>query len=336
MSLQTKLYSLAAKRRGRAISTTKTIAAAFAGIILLGTLLLMLPASSRSGKSCPFLPALFTATSATCVTGLTPFDTWSQWSGLGQIVLLCLIEVGGLGFMSVATLVVFLFRRRIGLKQRLVMAQALSLNEINGVVRLQRTVLVGSLSIQGLGALVLTLHFLPQHGLSRAIRWGVFHAISAFCNAGFDIFGVLSPGSSLMEFQSDPVVLLTLGTLVILGGLGFLVWQEIVTHRFHFKRYSVYAKLVLLTTLCLLLGGWVLTLILEWNNPSTLGNLSFGDKLVGGFFQSVTLRTAGFAAIEQAVLTGAGKADAMVLMLIGGSSGSTAGGLSLRRRCWMP
>ena len=152
MSLQTKLYSLAAKRRGRAISTTKTIAAAFAGIILLGTLLLMLPASSRSGKSCPFLPTLFTATSATCVTGLTPFDTWSQWSGLGQIVLLCLIEVGGLGFMSVATLVVFLFRRRIGLKQRLVMAQALSLNEINGVVRLQRTVLVGSLSIQGAGS----------------------------------------------------------------------------------------------------------------------------------------------------------------------------------------
>lgn len=327
MSLQTKLYSLAAKRRGRAISTTKTIAAAFAGIILLGTLLLMLPASSRSGKSCPFLPALFTATSATCVTGLTPFDTWSQWSGLGQIVLLCLIEVGGLGFMSVATLVVFLLRRRIGLKQRLVMAQALSLNEINGVVRLQRTVLVGSLSIQGLGALVLILHFLPQHGLSRAIRWGVFHAISAFCNAGFDIFGVLSPGSSLMEFQSDPVVLLTLGTLVILGGLGFLVWQEIVTHRLHFKRYSVYAKLVLLTTLCLLLGGWVLTLILEWNNPSTLGNLSFGDKLVGGFFQSVTLRTAGFAAIDQAGLTDAGKAVAMVLMLIGGSSGSTAGGL---------
>lgn len=327
MSLQTKLYSLAAKRRGRAISTTKTIAAAFAGIILLGTLLLMLPASSRSGKSCPFLPALFTATSATCVTGLTPFDTWSQWSGLGQIVLLCLIEVGGLGFMSVATLVVFLFRRRIGLKQRLVMAQALSLNEINGVVRLQRTVLVGSLSIQGLGALVLTLHFLPQHGLSRAIRWGVFHAISAFCNAGFDIFGVLSPGSSLMEFQSDPVVLLTLGTLVILGGLGFLVWQEIVTHRFHFKRYSVYAKLVLLTTLCLLFGGWVLTLILEWNNPSTLGNLSFGDKLMGGFFQSVTLRTAGFVAIDQAGLTDAGKAVAMVLMLIGGSSGSTAGGL---------
>ena len=327
MSIQTKLYSLTVKRRRRGITPTKTIATAFVGIILLGTLLLMLPASSRSGESCPFLPALFTATSATCVTGLTPFDTWSQWSGLGQIVLLCLIEVGGLGFMSAATLVVFLLRRRIGLKQRLVMAQALSLNEIDGVVRLQRTVLYGSLGIQASGAVLLALHFLPRYGLRRAVRWGVFHAVSAFCNAGFDIFGVLSPGGSLAEFQSDPVVLLILGALVIVGGLGFLVWQEVAKHRFHFRKYSVYAKLVLLTTVCLLLGGWVLILILEWNNPLTLGAMPLGDKLLNGFFQSVTLRTAGFAAIDQAGLTDAGKAASMVLMLIGGSSGSTAGGL---------
>ena len=327
MSIQTKLLSLGMKRRGKPLSATKIIAAAFAVIILVGAALLMLPAASRSGSSCGFLPALFTATSATCVTGLTPFDTWTQWSGLGQTVLLCLIEIGGLGFMSAATLVVFVLRRRIGLRQRLVMAQALSLNEIDGVVRLQKTVLVGSLSMEALGAAILTCRFWPEYGFFRALRWGVFHSVSAFCNAGFDIFGVLNPGSSLMEFQSDPVVLLTISALVVVGGLGFLVWEEIGTHRFAFRKYSVYAKLVLVTTGCLLLTGWGLTLLLEWNNPLTLGSMSWGDKLLNSFFQSVTLRTAGFAAIDQGSLTDAGKAVSMGLMLIGGSSGSTAGGL---------
>lgn len=327
MSIQTKLLSLGMKKRGKPLSATKIIAAAFAVIILLGTALLMLPAASRSGSSCGFLPALFTATSATCVTGLTPFDTWTQWSGLGQTVLLCLIEIGGLGFMSAATLVVFVLRRRIGLRQRLVMAQALSLNEIDGVVRLQKTVLVGSLSMEALGAAILTCRFWPEYGFFRALRWGVFHSVSAFCNAGFDIFGVLKPGSSLMEFQSDPLVLLTISALVVIGGLGFLVWEEIGTHRFVFGKYSVYAKLVLVTTGCLLLTGWGLTLLLEWNNPLTLGSMSWGDKLLNGFFQSVTLRTAGFAAMDQGSLTDAGKAVSMGLMLIGGSSGSTAGGL---------
>ena len=327
MSIQTKLLSLEMKRRGKPLSATKIIAASFAVIILLGTALLMLPAASRSGTSCGFLPALFTATSATCVTGLTPFDSWTQWSGLGQTVLLCLIEIGGLGFMSAATLVVFVLRRRIGLRQRLVMAQALSLNEIDGVVRLQKTVLTGSLSIQALGAVMLMLRFWPEYGFPRALRWGVFHSVSAFCNAGFDIFGALNPGSSLMEFQSDPVVLLIVSALVVIGGLGFLVWEEIGANRFHFRKYSVYARLVLVTTGCLLLAGWGLTLLLEWNNPLTLGPMSFGDKLVNGFFQSVTLRTAGFAAIDQGSLTDGGKAMSMALMLIGGSSGSTAGGL---------
>ena len=327
MSIQTKLLSLGMKKRGKPLSATKIIAAAFAVIILLGTALLMLPASSRSGVSCGFLPALFTATSATCVTGLTPFDSWTQWSGLGQTVLLCLIEIGGLGFMSAATLVVFVLRRRIGLRQRLVMAQALSLNEIDGVVRLQKTVLTGSLTIQVLGAVILMLRFWPEYGFPRALRWGVFHAVSAFCNAGFDIFGVLNPGSSLMEFQSDPVVLLTVSALVVIGGLGFLVWEEIMANRFRFRRYSVYARLVLVTTGCLLLAGWGLTLLLEWNNPLTLGPMSIGDKLLNGFFQSVTLRTAGFASMDQGLLTDGSKAVCLIYMLIGGSSGSTAGGL---------
>ena len=314
------------RRRKVSMSATKLIALCFLGIILLGTGLLMLPVSSRSGEPCQFLSALFTATSATCVTGLTPFDTWTQWSGFGQVVLLCLIEIGGLGFMSAATLVIFLFRRKVGLRQRMLIAQALSLNEMDGVVRLQRMVIFGSLGFEAAGALILTLWFWPQYGFVRALRWGVFHSISAFCNAGFDIFGSMEPGSSLLLFQNDPVVLLTLGTLVVLGGLGFLVWQDIAEKR-SWKKLSVYSRLVLLATASLIGTGWFFICLLEWNNPETLGNLSVGSKLLGGLFQSITLRTAGFDAINQAGLTQGGKAVSMVLMLIGGSSGSTAGGL---------
>lgn len=312
-------------KKSRALSPTKVIALTFAAIILTGTLLLTLPVASRDGISCGFRPALFTATSATCVTGLVLYDTWSQWSGFGQTVIITLIEIGGLGFMSAASLVVFLLRKKVGLKQRLVMAQALSLTDMEGVVRLQKVVLLGSLAVQSAGALILFLRFLPEFGPLTALKWGVFHSISAFCNAGFDIFGVLNPGASLMEFNSDPVVLLTLGALVVIGGLGFLVWQEIVNVR-RFREFSVYTKLVLVMTGALLGLGMILFCILEWNNPGTLGSMGVGDKLLNGLFQSVTVRTAGFAAVDQAKLTDAGKAVSMVLMFVGGSSGSTAGG----------
>lgn len=326
MSRSAKFFTSLAARRKKSLSPTKIIALVFAAIILLGAVLLSLPAASRSGVTCGFRPALFTATSATCVTGLVMYDTWSQWSGFGQAVIIGLIEIGGLGFMSAASLFVFFLRKKVGLKQRLVMAQALSLNDMEGVVRLQKLVLTGSLSIQAVGALILMVRFLPEYGLRKALRWGIFHAVSAFCNAGFDIFGSITPGASLMEFQSDPVVLLTLGSLVIVGGLGFFVWEEIATHR-RFKKFSVYTKLVLITTGSLLLGGTVLICLLEWNNPDTLGTMSTGDKLLNGCFQSITLRTAGFASIDQASLTEAGKAASMLLMIVGGSSGSTAGGL---------
>ena len=325
MRLRSKLYSRR-MRRPKALSATKTIAVTFAVIILAGTLLLTLPAASRSGVSCGFRPALFTATSATCVTGLVLYDTWTQWSGFGQTVILCLIEIGGLGFMSAATLVVFVLRKRIGLKQRMVMAQALSLNDMEGVVRIQKTVLIGSLAIEAIGALILTARFWPAYGFTTALKWGVFHSVSAFCNAGFDILGSIAPGQSMIPFQSDPIVLLTLCALIVVGGLGFLVWQEIREKRC-FRKLSVYARLVLVATLALILTGWVVTCLLEWNNPDTLGPMRWWEKLLNGLFQSVTLRTAGFAAIDQGKLTGAGKGFSMVLMLIGGSSGSTAGGL---------
>lgn len=326
MSLNGKVYRLWIQQRTKQISPMKIIALVFAAIILLGTLLLTLPAAARNGRSCGFLPALFTATSATCVTGLSLFDTYTQWSGFGQTVILCLIQIGGLGFMSAATIVITGLRRRASLKQRLVMAQALSISDMDGILRLQKLVITGSLAVEGIGALILFFRFLPEYGTATALKWGVFHAVSAFCNAGFDIFGCLTPGASLAEFQSDPVVLLTLAGLVIVSGLGFLVWQEIWEKR-SFRDLSVYTRLVLVTTLCLVIGGWLLICLLEWNNPMTLGSMTFGDKLLNGLFQSVTLRTAGFASVDQAGLTEAGKAVSMVFMIIGGSSGSTAGGL---------
>ncbi len=308
------------------LSTTRLIALTFAAIILTGTLLLMTPAASRSGIGCSFRGALFTATSATCVTGLTLFDTWTQWSGFGQIVILALIEIGGLGFMSAASIFVFVLRRRVGMKQRLVMAQSLSVDDMSSVVDLQKVVLKGSLSIQAIGALILFLRFLPEVGVTRAAWWGVFHSISAFCNAGFDIMGVFEPGTSIMRYSTDYVVCLTLMILVVLGGLGFFVWEEVARVR-SFKKLSVYTKLVLIITGSLLLFGMVSFAILEWDNPATMGGMSWHHKLLNAAFQSVTVRTAGFIAVDQAALTEASKAVSTVLMLIGGSSGSTAGGM---------
>ena len=315
-----------AKRRSRHLSATRIVALAFLGIILLGTGLLMLPAASRSGVSCGFRPALFTATSATCVTGLVLYDTFTQWSGFGQVVIISLIQIGGLGFMSVATLVVFLLRKKVGLKQRLVMAQALSVNDMGDIVRLQKWVLLGSFTVEAVGALILVMRFLPDFGFPTALKWGVFHSVSAFCNAGFDIFGCMSPGSSLAVFASDPVVLLTLSALVVIGGLGFLVWQELVTV-FRSGRLSVYCRLVLVMTFGLLLFGTVAIAVAEWDQPGTIGAMSVEDKLLNSFFQSVTSRTAGFASFDQAAMTDAGKGVTMALMLVGGSSGSTAGGV---------
>ena len=326
MGIKEKMYQHFSDKKRKQMNATQVIAVVFAMLIVLGTVLLMLPIASRNGVSCGFRPALFTATSATCVTGLSLFDTYTQWSGFGQTVIICLIQIGGLGFMSIATMVVFLLRRKVGLKQRLLMAQALSLNDMEGVVRLQKWVIFGSFSIEAVGALILTLRFLPEYGFATALKWGVFHSISAFCNAGFDIFGCITPGASLMEFNSDPVVLLTLGALVVIGGLGFLVWQEAATVR-RFKKMSVYTKLVLVTSFVLLILGTGVFALLEWNNPATIGNMEVGDKLLNSFFQSVTLRTAGFSAVDQGTLTEAGKGASIALMLVGGSSGSTAGGV---------
>ena len=326
MSDHRKILKTVVRKRRFRLSATQIIAVGFAAIILMGTGLLMLPVASRSGISCGFFPALFTATSATCVTGLVLYDTFTQWSSFGQTVILCMIEIGGLGFMSAASTVVFLLRRKVGLRQRMVIAQALNLSDMDGVVRIQKLVLTGSLGVQGIGALILFLRFLPEFGYRRALIWGVFHAISAFCNAGFDIFGAIAPGQSLIPFNDDPVICLTLIALVTIGGLGFLVWEELARVR-SFKKFSVYTKLVLVMTAGILLIGTAVILLLEWDNPDTLGTMPVWQKLLNAFFQTGTLRTAGFAAIDQGALRDATKAFSVLVMLIGGSSGSTAGGL---------
>ena len=310
------------------LAPTQSIALVFAAIILVGSILLTLPISSKSGVSCGFQPALFTATSATCVTGLVVFDTWTQWSAFGQMVILCMIEVGGLGFMAVVSLMVFALKRKVGLRQRMLMSQAWSVEDMEGVVRLQKWVLIGSLTMQFFGALILFLRFLPNYGFIQSMWWAVFHAVSAFCNAGFDVTGNVSPGANMIIFNQDPVVCVTLMALVVIGGLGFFVWQEVVTLR-RFRKFSVYTKLVLLTTAFLLVFGGVLFCVLEWNNPETLGYMDIPHKILNGFFQSVTVRTAGFTSVNQGALTDGSKALSIMLMLIGGASGSTAGGMKV-------
>lgn len=320
-----RLLRLWWKKRGRAMSPTRVVAVAFALIILTGGLLLTLPAAARDGQSHGFLTGLFTATSATCVTGLVLGDTWTLWSGFGQVVILCLIEIGGLGFMSVASTIIFLLGKKLGLRHRMVMAQSLSVSDMASVVRLQKWAILGSIAIQLTGALILTLRFLPDFGLEQAATWGIFHAVSAFCNAGFDIFGKIAPNASVIVFNNDPVVCITIMALIVVGGLGFIVWEELVRVR-NFRKFSVYTRMVLIGTVFLILTGAFLIGWMEWDNPATLGSMEPGQKVLNSFFQSVTARTAGYASVDQAALTDGAKATTVLLMFIGGASGSTAGG----------
>lgn len=295
-------------------------------MILAGAGLLMLPFASRMDGSCGFIPALFTATSATCVTGLVVADTWSYWTDFGQAVILTLIQIGGLGFMTLATVFSFALRRRIGLKERLVMVQSFNLNDISGVVRLVRHVLVGTFAFEGAGAVILTACFAPRFGFWGGLKRGVFHSVSAFCNAGFDLMGKLEPDSSLALYATDPIVSIVICTLIVVGGLGFFVWEDIYTAR-SWKRLGVHSRIVLITSGALIAGGWAAFAALEWSNPNTIGGMDTGGKLVASLFQSVTPRTAGFASIPQTELTSGSKLLTMLLMFIGGSPGSTAGGV---------
>ena len=258
----------------RAMKPGRLIVLVFLGMILLGAGLLCLPAASRSGQPTDFLTSLFTATSATCVTGLIRVDTGTHWSMFGQAVILILIQVGGLGFMTIACLFFFALRRKIGLRQRMVIAQALGSDSYSGLVSLVRNILRGTAAVEGAGALILFFRFLPEFGFGRALWYGIFHSVSAFCNAGFDVLADVDVGGSLCRYVSDPVVNLTIIALIVIGGLGFAVWGDI-RHNRRFSRMQVYTRLVILITLVLIFGGAGIIAALEWNNPGTIGGIPF-------------------------------------------------------------
>lgn len=315
--------------RSRSLNPTRVVAGSFAVIIIVGALLLTLPAASRDGQSAGLFTGLFTATSATCVTGLILVDTWSQWSLFGQVVILAMIQLGGLGFMTVLTLISFAVRRRIGLSERLIMVSTLNLNDLDGVVRTVRHALMGTFLMEGAGAVILSACMIPDFGLAGGLWRGVFHSVSAFCNAGFDLLGgKFGAFSSLAGYNDHPVVLLTIACLIAVGGLGFFVWEDLLQKR-SLRRLSVYSKMVLLMTLLLLAGGTAFFFVEEYGSPAVFGDMPLGQKLYNALFQSVTLRTAGFDAIGQGGLSDSSKAFSTILMLIGGASGSTAGGLKV-------
>lgn len=309
------------------VSPTKVIILAFVFIIFLGACFLMLPAANKSGLRGDFITALFTATSATCVTGLVVTDTLSHWTRFGQVVIMILIQCGGLGFMAFATVFSLIVNRRISLRERLIMTQSFSVDEISGVVRLAKHILFRTLIAEGIGAVILSIRFVPQFGLGEGLFKSVFHAVSAFCNAGFDVIGICSGHiGSMSQYIGDPLVCLTLVSLMVFGGLGFLVWEDLRIKK-RFSALGLHTKLVIIMTASLLTWGTVMFMLLEYSNPATIGNLNFFEKLLASLFQSATSRTAGFYTFSQSGMTVSSKMVSVILMFIGGSPGSTAGGI---------
>ena len=307
------------------LTQTQMIVVGFMLIILTGSLLLMLPWASRSHEVTPFLDTLFTATSASCVTGLVVVDTWSHWSMFGQVIILILIQVGGMGFMTLGVFMAILLRRRIGLKTRGVLQESINSLQIGGIVKLAKKIIQGTVFFESVGALILMYRFIPKVGMARGIWYGIFHSVSAFCNAGFDLMGYVEPYQSLCGYAGDWLVNLTIMSLIVIGGIGFFVWDDIATKKLKVRRYTLHTKLVLMTTLALIIGGALFFFFTEQSN--VLRNMPFAERIWASFFQSVTARTAGFNTVDTGVLTEGSKFVTILLMFVGGSPGSTAGGI---------
>lgn len=307
------------------LNQVQYIALGFFFIILAGSLILTLPIASQSGEWTPFLDSMFTATSATCVTGLVVYDTFTHWNVFGQLVILLLIQIGGLGFITVGVGFSMAFRRRIGLRQRDLLKESINAMEIGGIVKLSRKIFIGTALCEGVGALLLATRFIPEFGLVKGIYYSIFHAISAFCNAGFDLMGGQQPYASFTAYATDPVINITLMLLIIVGGLGFVVWSDVVSKRFRWKNYCLHTKMVISVTLLLIFGGALFLFLFE--QGGTISGMSTGDQILASLFGSVTARTAGFNTVDTGALQPESKLLTIALMFIGGSPGSTAGGV---------
>ena len=308
------------------LSTTQIIMLSFLVAILAGSLLLSLPISSASGIAVPYLDALFTATTATCVTGLVTLPTVTTWSVFGQSIILLLIQVGGLGVITIMSALMILLHKRMGIGDRLLLQDAFNLNSLSGIVRFVKRVLLGTFLVEGIGALFYMIVFVPEFGL-RGIWISVFTSISAFCNAGIDIIAE----NSLCNYATNPIINTVTALLIILSGIGYLVWWDVMglaaNKRKGFRNLTLHSKIAITTTLILIFGGGILIFLFEYNNPLTIGNLSLFDKIQVSLFQSVTTRTAGFATVPQQDLTNASSILCLLLMFIGGSPVGTAGGI---------
>lgn len=301
------------------LSPAQTVILGFAAVILTGGILLSLPIASESGRSTPFLTALFTANSATCVTGLVVVDTAEHYSHFGELVIMLLIQLGGFGYMTSWALLSLILGRRIGLRDRVILTEAHHLYEMGGIVRFTRRIVILALAIEAIGAMVLTLRWLREVPIGRALYMGVFHSISAFNNAGFDLMGGFR---SLTGYVNDPVVSLAVAGLIIIGGLGFSVLFDLGA-----RRLTLHSKTVLLTTGALIGLGALLIGLLEFSNPRTLGALSIPARILASFFQAVSPRTGGFATVDMGALTQATLMLIVALMFIGASPGGTGGGI---------
>lgn len=310
----------------RHLSQGQFIAIGFILMILIGAILLDTPMASRSGQSIGFLSALFTATSASCVTGLVVADTATQWTLFGQIVVLILIQIGGLGFISIGVFFSIILRRKIGLRERGLMMESTNALQLGGIVKFARRIVAGTAIVEGVGALLLMIRFIPEFGILKGIWYGIFHSVSAFCNGGFDLMGAkYGKYSSLVAYYDDPLVNIVIMSLIVIGGIGFVVWGDLLKNRWHFKKYLLHTKIVLLMSTILIFGGALLFYWAERNG--VLKGMSVSGQILSSLFASVTARTAGFNTVDTAAMSGASKLLTAVLMFIGGSPGSTAGGI---------
>lgn len=309
------------------VSPMKLILAGYCLIILVGTILLTLPVSARSGTWTPVSDCFFTATSATCVTGLIRYDTYTHWTTFGQLVILSMIQIGGIGFMTVAIMIMVAARKKISLSQRTIMQNSVSAPQLGGIVRMTRFITLGTLTFEAIGAFLLSFDFVPRFGWKKGIYFSIFHSISAFCNAGFDLMGGTTGAfSSLTGVADNWYVNTVIMLLIFIGGLGFFVWYDLGSKKFAFRKLNLQSKMVLSISIVLVLGGALLLFLLEQGHEMYEG-MSLGEQILASLFHSVSARTAGFNTTNLAVMSEAGIFVMICLMLIGGSTGSTAGGI---------